>query len=321
MKKKLLGLALGLSALASVQMYQNATAQVAVGGVTLPTDVSQLSPETLKNVAAQLRGELAKHMPIIQNFIKRVSEGKFDALAEELKAQSANLDVNAVLNFLASHVGQFKALMTKALEKVPSDLSAFPVPAEVKEKLPQAVQMVRNNLDKFDRIPALLNQVRPMINLSANIDFLIANLKKASTSEQFKAFVPQLQSLGADLQTSWQEFQGVDFSLIANAVQAVKNQQQGQPFNLIDLIRGIGLARRLAPHLLNIVNKVMSLAIDLDNVVQQSGVTAKLPTELQTALDAIRSHAGSLQGFISKANDYIDQMKAAMPIPPGMMAQ
>ncbi len=320
MKKKLLGLALGLSALASVQMYQSATAQAAVG-IAVPTDISQINPDQLVGLVKKLRGRLEQHMPVIQQFIAKVQAGDYEGLRTYLKAQSANLDVGAALSFLGDHVGQLKVFLAKALDRVPKNLDAFPLPADMKVKLPQAVQMVQNNLNRIDQIPTLLEKARPMINLPANIDFIVDKLKEASGSEQFQAFVPHLQSLGESLDDSWNEFKNVNYQIVADGIKELIKQQQGKPFNLILVIQTLGIIRRLVPHVLNIARGSVSLAVDLGDALGRSGVAAQLPAELRTPLETVRTHASALLDHLQDANELIEKMKAALPIPVGMVGQ
>lgn len=323
--KRLLSLALVLSLAATQNSQAQIPADVGSAVALAQPQIQQVaaqfgvkvSPAQVQEIAGKLIAELQDKMPLIEQFINEVQAGNFAELRQVLTAQSARLNTDQIMTFLAQNVGAFKGLLQNALDGASRNMKVLPpaVPSTVKENIAKAIDGLRNNLDKLDSVSSQLERVRPMINLPANIDFIIGHLEKAYPTKAFQAFLPQLATLKAQLVEAFNAIRGVDFAVIRDAAVAVQNKMQGKTLQLKDtlaMMRGVGVARRVAPHMIGIAEHLATLVVDLDNALRASGVIAKLPPEAQTAFDLIRRHAGELKGYMNQANTMIDKMKKEM---------
>ena len=301
MKKQLLTLTLGAALVAPAygQNVQELAQQgiQALGGVENIQKTADLLKEQINDKVAPVTKELAR----------KIYDGKFDTLGTYLKDNVDKLDIALAIDYLVAQMGDIKQLIEQSLDYIPHSYS-FPIIEEAKKQ-------VRDHLYLFDTIREELPKLKT-IKASEYVDTIVSALKSIADSNEYASLKPKLEDFyGNNIEPLVAKINDTDFEKIELAAKEGLKKLNNEDFNLTDIINGLGEARRLAPALVGLPEKVINLLLEINTTLieAQSHLPADsqqyIPSDISETMLLIRDNTKTIHDDINNLNDYIDQIK------------
>ncbi len=296
----------------------------------------------------QLNEDIIGTAKQLQPILKDLAAGYFDALGDELDKHP--LDLTPTIKFLINNMDNIKNGLLSTLPKIPYDQ----IPAQYQAEVRTVANDVAANIGKFDEIKKELPKILPYANVTAEKDSFIPILALASTAPGYESIKPELQKIYTDgikpgldmlanaitdssqlepkLLTLFPNYKELspqeqrelrkkilNLALLEEAIEPLKKQLSGQPFNLItDLPKiagGLVQFKKLVPAITGTLAGIIGLVLAINKArieLAAGGRPVKLPKVLEEALAKIEAKDKTLTNLINMLNAKVDEGIAAL---------